>query len=99
VNNDKSVTGAAVVRIIGGVAASNCDVWILRSIETLSHAPSLPLGDFWRKVAEAPIEVQTNELCFALKQAFQVVTLDAELKGCPEKRLVVDDGEIIVCPS
>jgi len=94
VNNDKSVTGAAVVRIIGGVAASNCDVWILRSIETLSHAPS-----FWRKVAEAPIEVQTNELCFALKQAFQVVTLDAELKGCPEKRLVVDDGEIIVCPS
>jgi hypothetical protein len=95
-NHKYPVYGTAVAALLRQSARSSNDIWVVRSIETLSDMPSLSLGNLWARVTEAPVEIETNALCSALDQAFQVVTLDVECKADPAKRLVVDDGEMIV---
>jgi hypothetical protein len=89
------ISGADIATTLGGLFKKD-ELWLLSDIETLSDAQAgeraTVLGDLWRGTRQAPIAISTGDLCFALDQASQIVSLDIHLESDPNVQLLVEDG-------
>jgi hypothetical protein len=91
---DFPISGAALSAALEMAAPPQAQ-WILSDIETLTNASAEKLGTLWSQVNQGPVELQTKELCEALKLAEQVVTLDLRSKSEPSIHLYIEDGELM----
>jgi hypothetical protein len=89
------IDGPAVCRALQDAAGFD-EQWIIRSIETLTSRDSLRLGDLWRQSNEADVIISTRELCEALKDADQVITLDIYLRSNKSIELLIEDSMAII---
>lgn len=71
------------------------DFWILSEIETLTDLNSFKLGDLWFRTRESAVEIYAIDICCALREASQIITLDLVLKKNTSIFILIEDGEII----
>jgi hypothetical protein len=72
------------------------ELWNLAAIETLSEANSSELGKLWMQVQQGPVTLSTEDLCNALCNAYQVITLDLSLASDEATQIQIDDGVAVL---
>lgn len=71
-------------------------VWKLSAIETLTDAPALDLGKLWTTLQEKAVLLSTSELCSALINANQIITLEVADEKDASVQILIEDGEMVV---
>ena len=94
--NESPISGEQICEALRAVAQPE-QIWILKDIETLAQAPARLLGHLWERVRRSPIEIRTRDLCEALSQAAQVISLEIHLSSPSSNYLLVEDGMVIEC--
>lgn len=91
------ITGAMCCSALSKVSHPS-DLWILKSIETMSNDDMGKFSDIWLAVEQKKtIEITTEYLCNALTKVTQVIDLDIESIESPSKKLFIEDGSLIEC--
>jgi hypothetical protein len=87
------ISGDTVCRILKHY--SDDDVWVVKSIETISKGKTKILGDIWERVGSGPVKITNRELFNALMSATQVISLDMHLLSRKSVELLIEDGELV----
>jgi hypothetical protein len=89
------LTGEAVCQFLRHESSSD-QIWIIRSVETLTDQPSTKLGELWERVRQQPVEVSTGNLCDLLGAASQVISLDLIARDNKNIQVLIEDGRLVV---
>jgi hypothetical protein len=88
------ITGAAFSKCLSALFPADA-MFEITDLETLTTRNSAALGDLWRRVGEAPVQISVRGLCDTLKNADQIVGLALRASKDPQSGLVIEDGEIV----
>lgn len=85
--------GSIVTSLIRGSRCSQGE-WQLMFVTATSEVASEQLYDLWKRSGYESITISTNDLCAALGEAFQVISLQIVSVLDPGCGLLIEDGEI-----